>query len=75
MRWKETVRARDKRIEKKRRGVRTDEQIDRKMRMGWRRGVDEKEERSIGAPGFLEAIITGFDAVGHQNLIKIYISF
>ncbi len=29
-RWKETVRARDKRI-KKRRGVRTDEQIDRKM--------------------------------------------
>lgn len=22
--------------------------------------------------GFLEAIIAGFDAVGHQNLIKIY---
>lgn len=37
--------------------------------------MDEKEERSIGAPGFPEAIITGFDAVGHQNLIKIYISF
>lgn len=37
--------------------------------------VDEKEDRSIGAPGFLEAIIAEFDAVGHQNLIKIYISF
>lgn len=36
------------------------------------RGMAEKEERSIGMPGFLEAIITGFDAVGHQNLIKLY---
>lgn len=39
----------------------------------------KKKEESIGAPGFFffspEAIITGFDAVGHQNLIKIYISF
>lgn len=39
----------------------------------------KKKEESIGAPGFFfsfpQAIITGFDAVGHQNLIKIYISF
>lgn len=40
-----------------------------------KRGLDEKEESSIGAPGFPEAIIIEFDAVGHLNLIKIYTSF
>lgn len=41
-------------------------------------GVGEKERgihRSTKFSFFPEAIITGFDAVGHQNLIKIYISF
>lgn len=54
--------------------MRTNEQIDRKIKWEWR-GLDEKEENSIGAPHFLEAIITEFDAVGHLNLIKIYTSF
>lgn len=41
--------------------------------------MDEKERGIYRSTrvffSFPQAIITGFDAVGHQNLIKIYISF
>ena len=71
------MRLRDKRNIKENSGEqRTDEQTER---YGVTEGeVGEKERgihRSTKFSFFPEAIITGFDAVGHQNLIKIYISF
>lgn len=51
---------------KKNRGVRPDGQNDRKI---------ECEGGGGGGGSFPEAIITWFNAVGHQNLIKIYTTF
>lgn len=49
-------------------GLGREGEINRLMEKGW---VEMKK----GERFFLEAIIARFDAVGHQNLIKIYTTF